>query len=41
MFIQSVEFFIKNYQLELITETNENTKTITIGYKVDDISFYI
>ena len=40
MFIQSVDFY-KKLPVGIITETNENTKTITIGYKVDDISFYI
>lgn len=33
--------FYKKLPVGIITETNENTKTITIGYKIDDISFYI
>lgn len=33
--------FYKKLPVGTITETQEETKTITIGYKVDDISFYI
>jgi hypothetical protein len=33
--------FYKKLPVGIITETNENAKTITIGYKIDDISFYI
>ena len=33
--------FYKKLPVGIILETQEETKTITVGYKVDDISFYI